>query len=236
MKYVPVKYGQQNKSVKALQNGLHRALAKKGLPHQNERNGTFGSGTRKDVCRFKAAYGLDKSNCKIFGTMAWNKLKPFIGDSDRGLVREHKAAIQAAIREARDDPREKLASIALRVYAERWRYLYTQTRPYSKSLFTGGKYYDCSSMVTMCYYMAGLPDPNGFSFNGYGYTGSLWPRGSYTSSPRAGDLAFYGYRGGATTHVAIHISYSEVISFGSNPVRRLSTRYRSDYRGSRSYL
>lgn len=236
MKYVPVKYGQENKSVKAMQNGLHRALAARNLPHQNERNGTYGSGTRKDVCRFKKSYLGAAPDCKIFGTLAWNKLKPFLGDSDRALVRQHKAAIAAAIRGARESPREKIAAVALRGYAERWRYTYAQTRPYSKAFFSGGRYYDCSSFVTMCYYMAGAPDPNGFGYNGYGYTGSMWPRGSFTSSPEAGDLAFYGNRGGATTHMAIHINRYEIISFGSNPVRRLAVSYRSDYRGSKSYL
>lgn len=246
MRYPALRYGADGPAVRALQNGLHRALAAKDLDHNNLRNGTYGSQTRKDVCRFKAGYGLDKSNCKIFGSNAWKELRPFLGKYDLGLIRQHKAMIEAkrkerdaAIAEATSEVamRAKLAAVALRGYAERWRYTYAQTRPYSKAFFTGGRYYDCSSFITMCYYVAGLPDPNGMGFNGYGYTGTQWNRGSYTTSPKAGDLAFYGNMGnGIPSHVAIHISPYEVVSFGSNPVKRLPVRYRGDYRGSRSYV
>jgi hypothetical protein len=32
---------------------------------------------------------------------------------------------------------------------------------------------DCSGFVTLCYYLAGAPDPNGYRYSGYGWTGTL---------------------------------------------------------------
>ena len=32
---------------------------------------------------------------------------------------------------------------------------------------------DCSGFVTLCYYLAGAPDPNGSRYSGYGWTGTL---------------------------------------------------------------
>jgi hypothetical protein len=32
---------------------------------------------------------------------------------------------------------------------------------------------DCSGFVTLCYYLAGAPDPNGNRYSGYGWTGTL---------------------------------------------------------------
>jgi cell wall-associated NlpC family hydrolase len=32
---------------------------------------------------------------------------------------------------------------------------------------------DCSGFATLCYYLAGAPDPNGLDYDGRGYTGTL---------------------------------------------------------------
>jgi cell wall-associated NlpC family hydrolase len=32
---------------------------------------------------------------------------------------------------------------------------------------------DCSGFVTICFFLAGAPDPNGLGYSGYGYTGTL---------------------------------------------------------------
>jgi len=32
---------------------------------------------------------------------------------------------------------------------------------------------DCSGFVTLCYHLAGAPDPNGYRYSGYGWTGTL---------------------------------------------------------------
>lgn len=64
---------------------------------------------------------------------------------------------------------------------------------------------DCSSYVTMIYYMAGAPDPNGLNFDGQGYTGTLLSNKANRHINKAdvlpGDLVVYG--GGTGEHVAI---------------------------------
>jgi cell wall-associated NlpC family hydrolase len=32
---------------------------------------------------------------------------------------------------------------------------------------------DCSGFATLCYFLAGAPDPNGYAYDGHGWTGSL---------------------------------------------------------------
>ncbi len=53
-------------------------------------------------------------------------------------------------------------------------------------------YEDCSSFQTGASYIAGLKDPNGFDYNGQGYTGTLSLHGRRVWPPKKGDLAFYG--------------------------------------------
>ena len=49
--------------------------------------------------------------------------------------------------------------------------------------------------VTWCYKSGGASDPNGFDYNGYGFTGTLLQHGKQVplGSIRAGDLVFYGH-------------------------------------------
>jgi len=62
---------------------------------------------------------------------------------------------------------------------------------------------DCSGYATLCYFLAGAPDPNGLNYNHYGYTGSLLQHGKKISLSEAqpGDLIVYG--AGTGDHVAI---------------------------------
>lgn len=53
---------------------------------------------------------------------------------------------------------------------------------------------DCSGFATLCYFLAGAPDPNGLGYDGRGWTGSLLER--MESVPpvavRAGDIVVWG--------------------------------------------
>lgn len=53
---------------------------------------------------------------------------------------------------------------------------------------------DCSGFATLCYFLAGAPDPNGRGYDGSGWTGTLLER--MESIPplaaRAGDLVVWG--------------------------------------------
>lgn len=73
---------------------------------------------------------------------------------------------------------------------------------------------DCSSFVTWLYYAAGANDPNGKHYNGTGYTGTLWENGHRTTSPKPGDLVFFGSPTASDAHVAVYIGNGLVVSQG----------------------
>ena len=53
---------------------------------------------------------------------------------------------------------------------------------------------DCSGFATLCYFLAGAPDPNGLEYDGHGFTGTLLER--MESVPpiavRRGDIVVWG--------------------------------------------
>jgi len=53
---------------------------------------------------------------------------------------------------------------------------------------------DCSGFVTLCYFLAGAPDPNGLGYSGVGWTGTLLQHLARIDRPRArrGDLVVWG--------------------------------------------
>ena len=75
---------------------------------------------------------------------------------------------------------------------------------------------DCSTFAILGRWLAHEPDPNGTGYNGYGNSGSLFARGTKVSTARASDLVFYHAAGDpdATSHVAVAISSTEVVSMG----------------------
>ena len=53
---------------------------------------------------------------------------------------------------------------------------------------------DCSGFITLCYKLAGCPDPNGLGYNGQGYTGTLLDHGRHIpkDAVQPGDVVVYG--------------------------------------------
>jgi hypothetical protein len=53
---------------------------------------------------------------------------------------------------------------------------------------------DCSGFATLCYYLAGAPDPNGLGYIGQGYTGTLLRHLPHVPQDKArpGDLVVWG--------------------------------------------
>jgi cell wall-associated NlpC family hydrolase len=53
---------------------------------------------------------------------------------------------------------------------------------------------DCSGFATLCYYLAGAPDPNGLGYTGEGYTGTLLRHLPHVAqrAVRPGDLVVWG--------------------------------------------
>jgi hypothetical protein len=79
---------------------------------------------------------------------------------------------------------------------------------------------DCSEFVTTIYKWAGAPDPNGFGYNGYGFTGTMLDHG--VSIPlfqvQPGDVVIWGSAPGHHTAVFIEAGTSgdpEIVSHGS---------------------
>lgn len=71
---------------------------------------------------------------------------------------------------------------------------------------------DCSGFVTLCYRLAGAPDPNGLGYNGSGYTGTLLSHGQHIplAFVQPGDVVVYGP--GTGWHTAL------VVKAGSDPL------------------
>ena len=65
---------------------------------------------------------------------------------------------------------------------------------------------DCSGTFTLCYYLAGAPDPNGLNYDGQGYTGTLVAHGQQImqSQLEPGDAVIY-FEQGESVHVALMI-------------------------------
>lgn len=121
------------------------------------------------------------------------------------------------------------------IHYAQWRPIDGHGHPHKLPLYT-----DCSGSVTDWYEWAGQKDPNGFGFNGLGYTGTLIDHGVRVTGPaRPGNLAFYGWNAALRTaeHVAVYVSSTRVVSLGSEigPLL-LDHHYRSDLWQVRSYL
>lgn len=71
---------------------------------------------------------------------------------------------------------------------------YAQVRPIPHKGHVGRVRTDCSGAVTYAAELAGCPDPNGYGFNGQGWTGSLGSRCQHIprALARPGDLVLFG--------------------------------------------
>jgi cell wall-associated NlpC family hydrolase len=87
--------------------------------------------------------------------------------------------------------RQKIVAAARWGIANEPRIHYGQTRPIPLArdlpLTT-----DCSGFVTLCYFLAGAPDPNGLDYSGSGWTGTLLRHLARTDRLRAGDVVVWG--------------------------------------------
>lgn len=98
---------------------------------------------------------------------------------------------------------------------------------------------DCSSMATWFTYVAGVPDPNGLGYDGFGYTGTQILHGVEVtrSDAKVGDLVFYGRARNAISHVAMYVGNGMVVSHGSEGgPYYIPIRYRTDMQMIRRYI
>lgn len=169
----------------------------------------YGPYTAKGVRQFQRKKGLKVDG--VVGPATWKKLVPYMQAYELKLVQKQKAAMKPK-QKPNDKLRGEIVSNAWFGYFNRAQIYYTQSplRMYGvKHRIRPPRiptWEDCSSFATWTYWAAGVTrDPNGLGYNGYGYTGTLANNGWRTSSPRPGDLAFYGEY--PFNHVTIVVGY-----------------------------
>lgn len=136
--------------------------------------------------------------------------------------------------------RNRILAYALWGYNNRGVMHYYQSRPMDlmNDLYHLPVWNDCSEFATKAYKFAGARDPNGFNYNGYGFTGTLAKQGRQVTlaDAQVGDLVLYGPAPNYE-HVAIYIGKGRVISHGSEGGPFLLTiDYRRDRAQIRSYI
>jgi hypothetical protein len=113
--------------------------------------------------------------------------------------------------------RQKLVYLAHELIMRQSEIHYAQVRPMrtiSKKTPSFPMTMDCSEAVTCLFKWAGLKDPNGRNYDGYGYTGTLLShlRTHYFDPSNALPGALVVFGGGTGHHVCM------VIEHGSNPL------------------
>lgn len=232
--YVPLrrtmKKGMRGKDVLALQ----RAMAVAGFRKWGVRfNGLFGDGLRTDVKQLQARFGLTRDG--VYGPTTHSYGRRYFDAYGAYLMGQVKVAPTA------EDYRQRIVNAAMHGYYKRAYIHYTQSswRMYgvrNRIRIPGiPRYEDCSSFATWCYWHAGRPDPNGFGFNGQGYTGTLAAHGRRPSVLRAADLIFYG-GGFPYGHVTIYIGNGRCVSHGNEYGPQLLSAYYRTVSTSRTYF
>ena len=155
------------------------------------RTSTYGAGAVKAVAAFQKAHR--KPGTGVYDKATHALLAPFFDAYGVFLLMHSQPA--------EPSPRKKLviAALALMNYhRDTGRVHYTEdkrrmsvVRNREKVPFSHVLWEDCSSFVTACYFLAGLPDPNGSRYNGSGYTGTLGENGRVVATPFPGDVTLY---------------------------------------------
>jgi cell wall-associated NlpC family hydrolase len=151
----------------------------------------------------------------VYGLATHRKLAPFFDQYGRWLMGQTK------VLSTEDLKRQKIVATAMHGYANRYGMHYTQGWMRMQGVKQRIKppayprYEDCSSFATWCYWVAGVADPNGLGYNGYGFTGTLATHGRAISYPYAkpGDLVFYGRF--PYNHVTVYVGKGMCVSHGS---------------------
>src|SRR5574338_9553 len=212
---------------------LQRALAKAKLRKWGNFTGFYGSGTKHQVAEFQEKMHLRRDG--QYGLETHKKLARYYDAYGTFLMN------QANKQFAKNSPRDTIVSYSTFGFNNRYKIHYTQgpLRMYGVRNHVRPPripyYEDCSSYATWTYWGAGVRDPNGLGYNGWGYTGTLAQHGSRTTNPQPGDLAFYGRF--PYGHVVVYIGNGKCISHGSEigPLL-LNVYYRSDFSHFRTYV
>lgn len=242
-----VKYGMRGVDVEGHGAALHRYVGTGQLPkyrQQRERvKQTFGLAKQtlaKQAARKAGlpAYGV--VGPRLFDAMweagAYNALARDDGTQAHELLRRYVAQQQIE-----QNPRLRAVLAGKRRHERRDSIAYSQARPMLYVEPPGvERYLDCSAFVTACYREAGLPDPNGWRYEGWGFTGSLWTHGRAISIAelQPADLIFYGipWRAGSSAHVVMYRGGGRAYGHGQSAGPLEHSIFYRPIVGCRSYL
>lgn len=202
--------GDSGRSVLAAGRAYRKLLGKQA---ENLTTGFYGVGLQADVLRAETQHGLRKDT--FIGAPDWKLLEPHVDAYGRWLL-------------AHDDPEARKRENLMRscdwalAHSARWTYL--QKRPMAQSMRTTTRM-DCSETVTLLYRDAGLGDPNGRGYDGFGNTDTLLGHGPRIDPKKRkpGALVFYA----DPSHVTICLrDVTRVLSFGHTPLGEYDWDYR----------
>jgi hypothetical protein len=194
-------------------------------------DGIFGRGTAQGCRKAKYRLGYPRKAVKYSGGQQLlnflNGTKPLPAAFQ---VRRHARGFGI---DRRRTIRQAIVSHALWGVANSGAISYAQIRP-MENLYRVHRLpwsCDCSEFVTTIYKWAGAPDPNGFGYNGLGYTGTMLDNG--ISVPRyeaqLGDAVIWGFSPGHHTAVIVDVSNPSdpmLVSMGSDrDPRKISLSY-----------
>ena len=216
--------GSHGRDVSAVQRALRAAGFRNFGP-----TGTYGKNTRNEVREFKRHHNIDHE--VGYGPKAHKALWPFFSDK---AIEQYRAAYNHL---RVDHIANAVIAAAMYGYHNNGVIHYTQDGRRMTDFAPPPNvpnYTDCSGFATWCYKSGGAPDPNGFGYNGYGFTGTMIQNGHVITTPQKACLVFYGH---PVDHVAIYVGSGRIVSHGSEagPLL-LDLNYRGDYNHMRRYF
>lgn len=225
-----IRFGSRGSDVIAVKRALSHAGYMK-WPTDATWSRNYGPILRSAVHRFQKRYGLKQGAYEI------NTHRKLVSLGHFDKWGAHLMAISPRPRGQDQSHRDKIVATMLWAYHHRDQIHYAQSRPidghghpYKLPLST-----DCSGISTDAYEWSGAHDPNGFGFNGEGWTGTLAKHGIQTFTIKGGDLNFYG-NGYPYHHVTVALGATTCGSHGSEGgPYLLPIRYRTDYDHTRTY-
>lgn len=231
-----VKFGTRGPDALAVKRALTRKGYGQGLRLSGKLANVFGPIAVRNLKRWKKRVGQKQTG--VYGGTAHKAMV-----ASRGFDRYGAWLMAKAPSPNQSSVQSKIVATALLGWHENDQIHYTQDSRRMQGVRERIRpphvphYEDCSSFATWCFWIAGAPDPNGLGYNGYGFTGTQIRHGRKVSNARAGDLVFYGNKGGVPTHVAIAVGGGKVVGHGSEigPVLALIS-YRRDIHSIRRYV
>jgi Putative peptidoglycan binding domain len=206
---------QRGDDVRAIQRALRKAKIRKRLA-----TGNYGEATEQQIREFQRRRGLQRSGAYT--------------------VETHRELVRFMENEVRLQYKSYIVKrVCLDAVSRRSTIHYHQHRPMTDMGVWPNvpNSMDCSTLTTWAFKSAGLADPNGFGYNGFGNTGSQVVHGRRVSSISQAvpgrSLVFYGV---GVTHVALLVDDTHVVSHGSEPgPLYLPWNYRGDIHSIRVY-